>query len=179
MVSHELQTHTVQRASQFLTHPNKLCDAQVDIPHGARSALDTLRQQRMQKQALASAAAPTESTTHPAFAPVEDTLPPSHNSADGDGVPAPVQDTLPISADQFDAEDEGATVTDSMPMADTVPTSDVDMSTRSVGTDKAQGDTRPISVDQVDSSNAEAPVTDTLPCDSIIESVPLDDTPLR
>lgn len=78
----------------------QLCDAQVDIPHAARSALDILRSQRLQKHSSRPAVP---------FSPT--------------GGPPPLQDTLPLSEsprDPFQAKD-------SSPVRDPLQPSHVDM----------------------------------------------------
>lgn len=60
-----------------------------ELPSGARSALETLRLQRLQKQGLSDSAQPASADS----APVQDTLPPGNQ--DNDSVLVEMQDTMP------------------------------------------------------------------------------------
>ena len=159
--------------------------AQVDIPNAARSALDTLKQQRLQRQALPSTAAAPKPSTLSMLPPVDDTLPPSLAPADIDRNPAPLESTVPTFADQLDGNSTRSLAMGSAPVkAAVLMPSDDDQNETKAGRDAGRRevtgeDTLP--VDQPQGSSKDAPVTDTLidsqkPRDSLVESAPLADT---
>jgi hypothetical protein len=162
--------------------------AQVDIPNSARSALDTLKQQRLQRQALASTAAAPKPSTLSMLPPVEDTLPPSLAPADSDRDPAPLESTISTSADQLDGDSTRGLAMGSAPVTAAVFMSSAadDQNQTTTGRDAERSEvtaegTLPMPVDQPQGSSKDAPVTDTLtdsqePHDSLVESAPLADT---
>lgn len=161
--------------------------AQVDIPNAARSALDTLKQQRLQRQALASTAAAPKPSTLSLLPPLEDTLPPSLAPADSDGNPAPLENTVPTFADQLDGDSTRELATGCAPVTAAVLMSSVDEQNQTkAGRDARRSEVTaegnvPMPVDQPLGSSKDAPVADTLidsqkPHDSLVESTPLADT---
>ena len=162
--------------------------AQVDIPNSARSALDTLKQQRLQRQALASTAAAPKPSTLSMLPPVEDTLPPSLAPADSERDPAPLESTISTSADQLDGDSTRGLAMGSAPVTAAVFMSSAadDQNQTTTGRDAERSEvtaegTLPMPVDQPQGSSKDAPVTDTLtdsqePHDSLVESAPLADT---
>ena len=157
--------------------------AQVDIPNAARSALDTLKQQRLQRQAF-TAAAPKPSTLS-MLPPVEDTLPPSLAAADNDANPAPLENIVPTFGDQLDGDSTRDLVMGSPPVTAAVLMSSAD-DQNETGRDArrskvtAEG-TLAMPVDQPQGSSKGAPITDTLtdsqePHDSLVKSAPLADS---
>ncbi len=161
--------------------------AQVDIPSAARSALDTLKQQRLQRQSLAFTAAAPKPSTLSMLPPVEDTLPPSMPSADSDRNPAPLESTVTTFADQLDGDSTRGLAMGSPPVtAAVLMSSDDDQNQTKAGRDAGRSEmtgegTFPMPVDQPQGSSKDAPVTDTLtdsqePHDSLVESAPLADT---
>ncbi len=161
--------------------------AQVDIPNAARSALDTLKQQRLQRQALASTAAAPKPSTLSLLPPLEDTLPPSLAPADIDRNPAPLENTVPTFANQLDGNSTRSLAMGSAPVtAAVLMSSDDDQNKTKAGRDAGRSKvteegTLPVLVDQPLGSSKDAPVTDTLidsqkPRDSLVESAPLADT---
>ncbi|KAL0021485.1 hypothetical protein WJX79_010302 [Trebouxia sp. C0005] len=94
----------------------RLKKKQVDIPNAARSALDTLKQQRLQRQALASTAAAPKPSTLSMLPPVEDTLPPSLAPAEHDRSLAPLESAVPTFADQLDRNSTRSLVMSSPPV---------------------------------------------------------------
>ncbi len=159
--------------------------AQVDIPNAARSALDTLKQQRLQRQALASTAAAPKPSTLSMLPPVEDTLPPSLAPADSDRNPAPLENTVPSFADQLDGNSTRGLAMGSPPVtaAGLMSSNDDQNQTKAgryAGRSKMTAEGT-LPVDQPQGSSKGAPVTDTLtdlqePHDSLMESAPLADT---
>ena len=161
--------------------------AQVDIPNAARTALDTLKQQRLQRQALASTTAAPKPSTLSMLPPVEDTLPPSLAPADSDRNPAPLESTVTTFADQLDGDSTRDLAVGSSPVTAAVLMSSVDDQNQTkTGRDAGRSEvtaegTLLMPVDQPQGSSRDAPVTDTLndsqePRDSLVKSAPLADT---
>ena len=174
---------------------------QVEIPGAARSALEVLRKQRMQKQAVAS--------TSP---PVADSLPPSlsthhhvgkpawstgHQTMSGDQVNsgnegqtahkrASVKDALSMPTDHPDGSNGQSAQTDRVPLTDMLPMFTAGFngySDQTAQTEKAAppGHTVPLPVSRLKSISTGAPVRDSLDvvselADSIAESAPMHDT---
>ena len=161
--------------------------AQVDIPHSARNALDAIRNQRMQRQALATTSAAPEPSpgTDSQPAPLEDTLPPSWALAGTASEAPPLEATLPASADQVSTASSSGLVTGSALQTHTVEENSeqgLSDSGRVVGVGKMMADRAlPMALQQLEGGSRDAPLTDTLEempglHASLIESAPLEDT---
>ncbi|KAL0032107.1 hypothetical protein WJX77_005423 [Trebouxia sp. C0004] len=148
--------------------PMKRLTKQVDIPNAARSALDTLKQQRLQRQALASTAAAPKPSTLSMLPPVEDTLPPSWAPADSDRNPAPLESTMLTFADQVDGNSVRGRAMGSPPVTVAVLMSSDDdqnqtKTCRDAGRSHVTAETTvPMPMDQPQGSSKDASVTDTL-----------------
>lgn len=165
--------------------------AQVDIPHSARNALDAIRNQRMQRQALATTSAAPEPSpsTDSQPAPLEDTLPPSWAPAGTGSEPPPLEDTLPASADQVNSASSSGlmtgTVHSPLQTHTVLENSEQGLSDsgRDVGVGKMMADEAlPMALEQLKDGSREAPLTDTLEempgqHASLTEPAPLDKTP--
>lgn len=158
--------------------------AQVDIPHSARNALDAIRNQRMQRQDLATTSAAPEPKADSQPAPLEDTLPPSWAPAGIGSEPAPLEDTLPAPADQVNSASSDL-VTGSALQTHTVEENSrqgLSDSGRDVGVGKMMADEAlPMALEQLKDGSRDAPLTDTLEevpglHASLVESAPLEDT---